>query len=49
MVATYVGEKGLAIYKRVMADGKVTLDEIKEVFEEVTDLADDAKDMIKKG
>ena len=49
MVATYVGEKGLAIYKRVMADGKVTLDEIKEVFERVTDLADDAKDMIKKG
>ena len=48
MVAAYVGEKGLALYKRVMADGKITLDEIEEIIEEVTDLADDAKEMVKK-
>ena len=49
MVAAYVGEKGLALYKRVMADGKITLDEIEEIIEEVTDLADDAKEMVEDG
>ena len=49
MVAAYLGEKGLALYKRVMADGKITLDEIEEIIEEVTDLADDAKEMVKDG
>jgi len=47
LVAAYVGEKGLALYKRVMADGKITLDEIEEIIEEVTDIADEAKEMIK--
>ena len=46
MVAAYVGEKGLALYKRVMADGKITLDEIEEIIEEVTDIAGEAKKMI---
>lgn len=46
MVAAYVGEKGLALYKRVMADGKITLDEIEEIIEEVTDIAEEAKEMI---
>jgi polyhydroxyalkanoate synthesis regulator phasin len=46
MVAAYVGEKGLALYKRVMADGKITLDEIEEIIEEVTDIADEAKKMV---
>jgi len=46
LVAAYVGEKGLALYKRVMADGKITLDEIEEIIEEVTDIAEDAKEMI---
>lgn len=49
MVAAYVGEKGLALYKRVMADGKITLDEIEEIIEEVTDVAEEAKEMIKDG
>ena len=47
LVAAYVGEKGLALYKRVMADGKITLDEIEEIIEEVTDIADKTKEMIK--
>jgi len=47
LVAAYVGEKGLALYKRVMADGKITLDEIEEIIEEVTDIADETKEMIK--
>jgi len=46
LVAAFIGEKGLALYKRVMADGKITLDEIEEIIEEVTDIADDAKEMI---
>ena len=46
MVAAYVGEKGLALYKRVMADSKITLDEIEEIIEEVTDIAEEAKEMI---
>ena len=46
MVAAYVGEKGVALYKRVMADGKITLDEIEEIIEEVTDIAEEAKEMI---
>ena len=46
MVAAYVGEKGLALYKRVMADGKITLDEIEEIIDEVTDIAEEAKEMI---
>tara|TARA_Y100001938_G_C8098850_1_gene440088 strand:- start:768 stop:950 length:183 start_codon:yes stop_codon:yes gene_type:complete len=46
MVAAYVGEKGLALYKRVMADGKITLDEIEEIIEEVTDIAGEAKKMV---
>lgn len=46
MVAAYVGEKGLALYKRVMADGKITLDEIEEIIEEVTGIADEAKKMV---
>ena len=46
MVAAYVGEKGLALYKTVMADGKITLDEIEEIIEEVTDIAEEAKEMI---
>ena len=49
MVAAYVGEKGLALYKRVMADGKITFDEIEEIIEEVTDVAEEAKEMIKDG
>jgi polyhydroxyalkanoate synthesis regulator phasin len=49
MVAAYVGEKGLALYKRVMADGKITLDEIEEIIEEVTDVAEEAKEMIEDG
>ena len=49
MVAAYVGEKGLALYKRVMADGKITLDEIEEIIEEGTDVAEEAKEMIKDG
>ena len=49
LVAAYVGEKGLALYKRVMADGKITLDEIEEIIEEVTDIADEAKEMIEDG
>ncbi len=48
MVAAYVGEKGLALYKRVMADGKITLDEIEEIIEEVTGIAEDAKEMIEE-
>ena len=35
-----------ALYKRVMADGKITLDEIEEIIEEVTDIADETKEMI---
>jgi len=46
LVAAFISEKGLALYKRVMADGKITLDEIEEIIEEVTDIADDAKEMI---
>jgi len=48
MVAAYVGEKGLALYKRVMADGKITLDEIEEIIDEVTGIAEDAKEMIEE-
>jgi polyhydroxyalkanoate synthesis regulator phasin len=46
LVLAYIGEKGLALYKRVMADGKITLDEIEEIIEEVTDIADETKEMI---
>lgn len=46
LVLAFVGEKGLALYKRVMADGKITLDEIQEIIEEVTDIADDAKEKL---
>ena len=49
MEAAYVGEKGLALYKRVMADGKITFDEIEEIIEEVTDVAEEAKEMIEDG
>lgn len=49
MVVAYVGEKGLALYKRVMADGKITLDEIEEIIEEVTDVAEEAKEMVEDG
>ena len=48
LVVAFVGEKGLALYKRVMADGKITLDELKEIVEEVTDMADDAKEMLEE-
>jgi len=48
MVVAYVGEKGLALYKRVMADGKITLDEIEEIIDEVTGIAEDAKEMIEE-
>jgi|TARA_R110001592_G_scaffold89703_3_gene263650 hypothetical protein len=48
LVLAFVGEKGLALYKRVMADGKITLDEIQDIIEEVTDIADDAKEMLEE-
>ena len=48
LVLAFVGEKGLALYKRVMADGKITFDELKEIVEEVTDIADDAKEMLEE-
>lgn len=46
LVLAYVGEKGLALYKKVMADGKITLDEIEEIIEEVTDIKNETKEMI---
>lgn len=46
LVVAYIGEKGLALYKKVMADGKITLEEIEEIIEEITDVADDVKEKI---
>ena len=40
VVAGFVIEKAVAIYKKVMADGKVTLDEIIEAADEVKEMVD---------
>ena len=34
LAAAFVAEKALVLYRRVMADGKVTLDEVMEIVEE---------------
>tara|TARA_R110002124_G_scaffold78953_3_gene210380 strand:+ start:694 stop:876 length:183 start_codon:yes stop_codon:yes gene_type:complete len=48
VVAGFVIEKAVAIYKKVMADGKVTLDEIIEAVEEAVEVADEVKEMVDK-
>jgi hypothetical protein len=45
----FVIEKGLALYRRVMADGKVTLDEITEIVEEVEEVVEAVKEMVEDG
>ena len=34
LAAAFVAEKALVLYRRVLADGKVTLDEVMEIVEE---------------
>jgi len=49
VAAAYLIEKGLGLYRRVMADGKVTLDEIQEIVEEVEEAVDTVKEMVSDG
>lgn len=49
LAAAYLIEKGLGLYRRVMADGKVTLDEIQEIVEEVEEAVDTVKEMVSDG
>ena len=46
MVGLYLLEKGIGLYGRVMADGKVTLDEVEEIVEEVVDAVETVKEMV---
>lgn len=46
LACAYGGEKLYNLYKRVMADGKITLDEIKEIAEEVEEVIEDIKEKV---
>tara|TARA_R110002020_G_C15852337_1_gene736255 strand:+ start:21 stop:329 length:309 start_codon:yes stop_codon:yes gene_type:complete len=38
-------DKAKALYKRVMADGKITLDEVTDIIDEIEEVVDELKDM----
>ena len=38
-------DRAKALYKRVMADGKITLDEVTDIIDEIEEVVDELKDM----
>ena len=49
LAAAFVAEKALVLYRRVMADGKVTLDEVMEIVEEAEEAVEAVKEMVEDG